>query len=467
MTVELTRNPARPDMPAGRAALTAMLAVATTTPVLAQETIEEIVVTAQRRETSLQTTPVAITAVHRRDARREQGLHGQRPRGQRARVLADRRHAARRRAQRPRHHQHASRLALGRSVGRHLRRRCLHGPHRRPQLRLLRSRARRGDPRPAGRAARQERGRWRAQRHHRQPSFENSRRRCSAPTATTTRRCSPATSTAASTTASRGAFSFPVRNHDGYAKRRAAQPRRRGPRILPGARPAAVRAGRLRLVGRGSRSTTTRTTNGINVVAVDGGTRSCETSYLRTNCTRPWSNLRAFSASPTRAERGAERPVRATPTPTQQFMRARWLRNAVLDIEREGSFVHVQLADGLPRRPARSSTTRPVRAPRRSNWSIARWQQYIAFVNSRYSADPPGHLQQRPVPLRAAGRRGVCGHQAVQPGVPPHLERQGQRASTGSRAPTTSPISIDKSTASSARTSSAPCSPAATTHSRR
>ena len=27
--------------------------------------------------------------------------------------------------------------------------------------------------------------------------------------------------------------------------------------------------------------------NGINTVAVAGGTKSCETSYLRTNCTRP------------------------------------------------------------------------------------------------------------------------------------------------------------------------------------
>ncbi len=35
-------------------------------------------------------------------------------------------------------------------------------------------------------------------------------------------------------------------------------------------------------------------TNGINTVAVDGGIKGCETSYLRTNCTRPWSNLRAY-----------------------------------------------------------------------------------------------------------------------------------------------------------------------------
>ena len=75
--------------------------------------------------------------------------------------------AARPGTEHPRHHQHASRLADGRPVGRHVRRRRVHRPHRRLQLRLLRPRAHRGHPRPAGRAARQERRRWRAQRHHR------------------------------------------------------------------------------------------------------------------------------------------------------------------------------------------------------------------------------------------------------------------------------------------------------------
>ena len=35
-------------------------------------------------------------------------------------------------------------------------------------------------------------------------------------------------------------------------------------------------------------------TNGLNSVAVDGGTVNCEQTYLRTNCTRPWSNLRRY-----------------------------------------------------------------------------------------------------------------------------------------------------------------------------
>ena len=34
--------------------------------------------------------------------------------------------------------------------------------------------------------------------------------------------------------------------------------------------------------------------NGMHAVGVEGGTRSCETSHLRNACTRPWSNLRAY-----------------------------------------------------------------------------------------------------------------------------------------------------------------------------
>ena len=43
-------------------AVASVLAVAAAMPAVAQEGLEEIVVTAQRRETSLQTTPIAISA---------------------------------------------------------------------------------------------------------------------------------------------------------------------------------------------------------------------------------------------------------------------------------------------------------------------------------------------------------------------------------------------------------------------
>ena len=44
------------------ACVSTIIALSAAAPAFAQEGLEEIVVTAQRRETSLQTTPVAITA---------------------------------------------------------------------------------------------------------------------------------------------------------------------------------------------------------------------------------------------------------------------------------------------------------------------------------------------------------------------------------------------------------------------
>ena len=131
--------------------------------------------------------------VQRRGTGREQDLHRQRPGRERAGVLAHGADAARRGTEHSRHHQHAPRLADGRPVGRHVRRRRLHGPHRRPELRLLRPRAHRGHPRPAGRAARQERRGRRAQRHHGEADVRDLRQRARLATATTTRCWCPVT----------------------------------------------------------------------------------------------------------------------------------------------------------------------------------------------------------------------------------------------------------------------------------
>ena len=104
--------------------------------------------------------------VRRSGAGRRQDLLGLGSRECRAGVLAHRIHAARPGTQYPRHRQYAPRLAVVRPLGRHVRRRRLHRPHRRLQLRLLRPRACRGHSRPAGRAARQERRGRRAEHHH-------------------------------------------------------------------------------------------------------------------------------------------------------------------------------------------------------------------------------------------------------------------------------------------------------------
>ncbi len=91
-----------------------------------------------------------------------------------------------------------------------------------------------------------------------------------------------------------GRFAFQARKHDGYGRDVLHQ---RDVEDLDSFQ------GRVQLLWepgdsgwrvRGIADYSQDSTNGINVVAVDGGTKSCETTYLRTNCTRPWSNLRAY-----------------------------------------------------------------------------------------------------------------------------------------------------------------------------
>lgn len=78
--------------------------------------------------------------------------------------------------------------------------------------------------------------------------------------------------------------------------------------------------------------------NGINTVAIAGGTASCETSYLRSNCTRPWSNLRTYLGVTNPRENMAQSVQLQGGERTQQFLdRHNW--GATLDIEKDaGSF---------------------------------------------------------------------------------------------------------------------------------
>ena len=76
-------------------AVASVLAVAAAMPAVAQEGLEEIVVTAQRRETSLQTTPIAISAYAGDKLEEDKIFIGRRPREHRTSVFAHCGHAAR------------------------------------------------------------------------------------------------------------------------------------------------------------------------------------------------------------------------------------------------------------------------------------------------------------------------------------------------------------------------------------
>ncbi len=129
-------------------------------------------------------------------------------------------------------------------------------------------------------------------------------------------------------------------------------------------------------------------TNGINVVAVDGGTTSCETTYLRTNCTRPWSNLRAFLGLTDPRENVAQSIEYAGQPRIQQFMERDGF-GAVLDFEYDaGSFTFNSLTayrDGSGEQVYDQTGA----GPEALDWSITRWQEYIAFINNRFGTRPP------------------------------------------------------------------------------
>ena len=139
-----------------------------------------------------------------------------------------------------------------------------------------------------------------------------------------------------------------------------------------------------------SRSTTTSDeTNGINTVAVawrhDARARP---SYLRTNCTRPWSNLRAYLGLTDPRQNVAQSVAVRGQARIQQFMERDGF-GITLDIEIRGDRLHVQLADRVSRR-RRPAAVRP---DRRGSGSAGletsrSWAAYIAFINAKYGTRP-------------------------------------------------------------------------------
>ncbi len=161
--------------------------------------------------------------------------------------------------------------------------------------------------------------------------------------------------------------------------------------------------------------------NGINVVAVKGSIKNCETSYLGGPRGGPGaveSVCANTSVSVIRARTWQEQVQMKDVDPAsrhrriQQYME-RVGRGGTLDIEKAWSSRHVQLADRLPLRPtAGSCTTRPASVPRRS---VGMWPgggDYVAWTDTDYGPrvrrapfrQPVllgSDIQQWPVPVRA------------------------------------------------------------------
>jgi len=128
--------------------------------------------------------------------------------------------------------------------------------------------------------------------------------------------------------------------------------------------------------------------HGINVVAVDGGTRTCEVEYFRSNCTRPWSNLRAFLGLTDPRQNVAQSvQYKGDSAPTQQFMRREGF-GAVLDIAREGSVATFNSLTAYRDGQGAQLYDQTGAGPEALGWSATRWTQYRAFVDAKYGTRP-------------------------------------------------------------------------------
>jgi iron complex outermembrane receptor protein len=128
--------------------------------------------------------------------------------------------------------------------------------------------------------------------------------------------------------------------------------------------------------------------NGINVVAVDGGYKACETSYLASNCSRPWSNLRAFlGLTDPRVNVATNVTFKGDTMPTEQYME-RDGHTFTLDVaKRFDGFVFNSLT-GYTSGQSGQLYDQTGSGPEALSYSIDKWQAYIASMNNKYGTRP-------------------------------------------------------------------------------
>jgi iron complex outermembrane receptor protein len=177
-----------------------------------------------------------------------------------------------------------------------------------------------------------------------------------------------------------GRFSFQTRKHSGYARDILHD------REVENLDAVQARAQLLYEPGddgwtvRGIVDYNKDSTNGLNSVAVDGGTVNCEQTYLRTNCTRPWSNLRRYLGITNPRENVAQAiPYAGLRAPLQQFMK-REGTGITLDIQKPlGSFSFNSLTN-YRKGFGQQVYDQTGAGPEALGWDTARYAAFSAFV---------------------------------------------------------------------------------------
>ncbi len=120
-------------------------------------------------------------------------------------------------------------------------------------------------------------------------------------------------------------------------------------------------------------------TNGLNVVAVPTTFARCEATYLRSNCTRPWSSLRAYLGLTDPRVNVAQSIQYAGEGVTQQFMK----RNGVgvmADIQRDFGKILFTSLTGYRDGRGQQLYDQTGAGPEALGWSLAEWAKYTAFT---------------------------------------------------------------------------------------
>jgi len=184
-----------------------------------------------------------------------------------------------------------------------------------------------------------------------------------------------------------GRVSFQLRQHEGYAED-----------VLHGKKVEDLDStqARAQLLWRGESGWSVRgifdynkdSTNGINTVAIAGGTKTCEQEYFRTNCTRPWSNLREYlGLTDPRKNVAQSLQLVGDKRRTQYLDREGY--GATLDIEKSYEWFTFNSLTGYRTVESNQFYDQTGAGPEALNWSVTEWQAYMAWMNAKYGTRPP------------------------------------------------------------------------------
>jgi iron complex outermembrane recepter protein len=183
-----------------------------------------------------------------------------------------------------------------------------------------------------------------------------------------------------------GRLSFQYRRHDGYAEDVLHN------RDLEDLDSKQLRGQLLWEPGDGWRirgifDYTDDSTNGHNSVAVEGGTPNCETSILSSNCTRPWSNARAYLGL-TDPRQSMPNSVQFKGEPVRQQYLTRNAYGFTLDVAKDMGFATFNSLTGYRLADSDQLYSQTGMGPEALGWSVPEWFSYMAYIDARYGARP-------------------------------------------------------------------------------